>query len=240
MVCSSVLDSATIDFGLDGIATIAWTGKGTRLRYLPSATVSAASAAVFGGTGNITGTAKARVPGNYITNKLSTMKLQAKIGGADNSGAGTNYNIAITGGSISIANNVSYVVPNNIGVVNQPIGYFTGTRAISGNVTAYLRTGTNNTAQILSDILTANVAETKFKTQIEVGGASNAIRVDIELPACVLQIPTVETADVMSTTINFSAQGFEPAYASAAGTNVYDIEQTNDMTIYYYSNNAAT
>lgn len=235
-----VLDSATIDFGLDGIATIAWTGKGTKLRYLPTATVSSAGAAVFGGSGNITGTAKARVPGNYITNKLSTMKLLGKIGGADNSGAGTTYNIALTGGSISIANNISYVVPNNLGVVNQPIGYFTGTRSITGNVTAYLRTGTNNSAQIISDILTANAAETKFKVQIEIGGATNGVHVDMEMNGCVLQVPTVETGDVMSTTVNFSAQGYEPAYAASAGSNIYDIEQTNDLAVYYYSNATAT
>jgi hypothetical protein len=230
-----VLDSASIDFGLDGIATVVWSGKGTALNYLSGTTVSSAAAGVFGGTH--IGTAKAKQPGNYITNKLSTMGLVSKIGGTDTS-AGTTYTVALTGGNITIANNVSYVVPSNIGVVNQPIGYFTGTRSVSGNVTAYLRTGSGNTASLLTAVL-AGGAETKYKVQIEMGGAANNPHVDLNLPGCVLQVPTVETADVMSTTINFSAQGFEPAYYASVANNVYDIEKANEMTVYYYSNNTA-
>jgi hypothetical protein len=232
-----VLDSASIDFGLDGIATVAWSGKGTALRYLDQILVSTAGAAVFSGSGGPTGTAKAKVPGNYITNKLSTLGLVSKIGGTDGS-AGNIYTVALTGGNITIANNVNYVVPSNIGVVNQPIGYFTGTRSISGNVTAYLRTGSGNTASLLTAVLSGG-AETKYKVQIEMGGASNYPHVDLKLPACVLQVPTVETADVMSTTINFSAQGYEPGYYAGAAANVYDIEKANEMTVYYYSNNTA-
>lgn len=226
-----VLDSASIDFGLDGIAQVTWTGKGTALKYLPSASVSSATSGVFSGTGVATGTAgpKATIPASsFITNKLSTMSLQSQI-----MGGGTTYNVALTGGNLTIANNVSYVVPANIGVVNQPIGYFTGTRAVSGNVTAYLRTGTNNTAQILGDILAANNSETKFRMQIEVGGASNAVHVDFEMNGIVLQVPTVETGDVMSTTINFSAQGYDPTLVGSNAT--YDLAQTNDLYINYYA-----
>lgn len=227
-VDNCVLDQATVDFGLDGIAMVAWTGKGTTLRQLTStAVISTANPAVFSGGGNATGTASTKITtAPYITNKLSTMKL---IGGIQ--GSGTSYTIALTGGSITFANNVNYVVPSNIGVVNSPIGYFTGARSITGTVTAYLRTGSGNSAQVLSDILTANNAETKFRTQIEVGGTTNSVHVDFNMLGTVLQVPTVETADVMSTTINFSAQGYDPLLAS----NFYDLEQTNDLTVTYYS-----
>ena len=227
-----VLDSASIDFALDGIAQVTWTGKGTALKYLPSAVVTmSGSNAVFSGTGAATGTAGPRATiaaANYITNKLSTMTLEKQI-----MGGGTSYNIALTGGNITIANNVSYVVPANIGVVNTPIGYFTGTRSISGNVTAYLRTGTNNTAQILSDILSDNAAETKFKLGISIGGSTNAIRTDLEMNGVVLQVPTVETGDVMSTTINFNAQGYDPSITGANAS--YDLAQTNDLTVNYFA-----
>lgn len=226
-----VLDSASIDFGLDNIAQVTWTGKGTALKYLPSAVVSSAPAAVFSGTGVATGTAATKAPvpaSSYITNKLSTMSLEKQI-----MGGGTVYNVALTGGNLTIANNISYVVPANIGVVNQPIGYFTGTRAISGNITAYLRTGTNNTAQILGDILQDNASETKFKLGISVGGSSNAVHVDFEMNGVVLQVPTVETGDVMSTTINFSAQGYDPTVFAANAS--YDLAQTNDLYINYYA-----
>ena len=224
VVDNCALDQASIDFGLDGIATIAWTGKGTVLRPIPTATLTGS---VFGGTGLATGTAKAKNDSaNYITNKLSTMALQGGI-----QGGGTAYNIALTGGNLTIANNISYVTPANLGVVNETIGYFTGTRSITGNVTAYLRTGTNNSAQVLENILSANASETKFKAQIEVGGLANAIRVELKMNGVVLQVPTVETADVMSTTINFTAQGYDPTIS----VNTYDLERTNDLQVTYYS-----
>lgn len=229
-VDNCVMDQASIDFSLDGIAMVAWTGKGVALRQLNSGANTAAisgTPAVFAGTGNATGTAAAATTAaNYITNKLSTVVLNAGI-----QGSGTNYTLALTGGNITIANNVSYVVPENLGVVNAPIGYFTGARSITGNITAYLKTGTNASAQLLSDILTANASETKFRMQLEVGGGSNSIHVDFNMVGTMLQVPTVETGDVMSTTINFSAQGSDPLLA----TNGYDLGATNDLTVRYYS-----
>lgn len=222
-----VLDQASIDFSLDGIAMVAWTGKGTALRQLPSTSVLSGTPAVFSGAGNATGTAaSANSSANFITNKLSTAVIQGGI-----QGNGTTYTVALTGGNLTISNNVTYVTPENIGVVNKPVGYFTGTRSISGNVTAYLKTGTNNSAQILSDILTANAAETKFRMMVEVGGGSNSVHADFDMDGCMLQVPTVETADIMSTTINFTAQGTDPLLASQA----YDLSGTNDLFIRYYS-----
>jgi len=230
-----VLDSATVDFGLDGIATVAWTGKGTSLNYISGATITSPNPAVFGGTGIGPGTASTRVlntASKYITNKLSTMTLISKIMGADTT-AGTAYTVPLTGGSITIANNVNYVIPANLGVVNKPIGYFTGNRSISGSVTAYLKVGTGNSADLLTAVLGAG-AETKYKVQIEIGGSSNALHVDMLMNGCVLQVPTVETGDVMSTTINFTAQGYEPGAQATVATNAYDIGQTNDLSVYYY------
>jgi hypothetical protein len=227
-VDNCALDQASIDFGLDGIATIAWSGKGTALRPIPTATLTGAAQGTFGGTGLATGPAKAKnTDANYITNKLSTMSL---ISGIQGSG-GTSYNIALTGGNMTIANNINYVVPANLGVVNQSIGYFTGARSITGNVTAYLRTGSNNSAQVLGDILAANASETKFKVQIDIGGSANAIRVEAKMNGVALQVPTVETGDVMSTTINFTAQGYDPTVS----VNTFDLERTNDLDITYYS-----
>lgn len=224
------LDQAAVDFGLDGIAMAAWTGKGTALRQLNSGASTATltgTPAVFSGTGNATGTAKAAsVTANYITNKLATVQLIAGI-----QGTSTVYTLAITGGSLNISNNISYVTPENLGVVNKAIGYFTGARSISGNLTAYLKTGTNASAQLLNDIVTASAAETKFRIQLEVGGSTNTTRIEFDMDGCMLQVPTVETGDLMSTTINFTAQGYDPLVA----TNGYDLGQTNDLAIRYFS-----
>lgn len=225
-----VMDQVSLDFSLDGIATLAWSGKGIALRNV---TAAATAGGVW--SGSITGNS-ALINSNaaFITNKLSTMKLVSKITGSDGS-AGTSYNIAITGGNLTISNNVSYVVPANLGVVNQAIGYFTGSRSISGNVTAYLKTGTAYSAQLLSDIIAANAAETKFKVQIEVGGANNTVHVDFLMNGAMLQIPTIETGDVMSTTINFTAQGYDALAGTAAANQTYDLSQTNELYIKYHA-----
>lgn len=233
------LDQASIDFGLDGIATVAWTGKGTQLNQLATNVTM-----VNGGTTNaptvtlsagLTGTAAGKSAASntrYITNKLSTVALAANIGGG-----GTAYNLALTGGSIQIANNINYVTPSNIGVLNVPIGYYTGTRAITGTLNAYLKTGTNNTAGLLSSILTASVGgatELKYQLSIAIGGSTQATRIETLINGASLQIPTVDASqDIVSTAIQFTAQGAD----SVQGANAnYDVSATNDIRVRYFSN----
>lgn len=223
------IDQAQIDFGLDAISMIAWTAKGTKLNQLATfPTVSAATNPVF--SGSLTGTATGKnTNAGYITNKLSTTTLVSNIDGV----AGTAYNVVLTGGSLTIANGVNYLTPANIGVVNTPIGYFTGTRAISGTLNAYLKTGAGNpTATLLADLLAStNATSTKYALQLEIGGASNATRVELEMPGCMIGIPTVDVADVVSTTISFTAQGSTPDTSA----NTYDIENTNELIVRYFS-----
>lgn len=227
------MDQAVIDFGLDGIAMVAWSGKGTALRQLGTALAiddTTPATPVF--SGGLTGTATGKVTtANYITNKLSTISLSKNIGGG-----GTAYTLALTGGSVTIANNITYVTPANLGVVNVPIGYYTGTRAISGSVTAYLRTGSTNSAGLLSDLLaassTAAGVEPKFGMNIAIGGSTAGTRVEVVMPGSFLQIPTIDAQAVMSTTINFTAQGSDAVQGAAAG---FDIENTNDIQLNYLS-----
>ena len=156
------LNQAQIDFGLDGIASIQWSGNGTAIRTAAATTFADASPNTTL-TGGFAGVALMKVTtANYITNKLSTIALASNIGGV----SGTTYNLAITGGNIVINNNIGYITPANLGVVNLPIGYYTGNLSISGNITAYLHSGTsptNNTGTLLTDILNnvATAAETK-------------------------------------------------------------------------------
>jgi hypothetical protein len=186
-------------------------------------------------SGPIAGTATGKITtANYITNKLSTVTMIKNIGGL---GAGnTTYTLALTGGSITIANNINYVTPANLGVVNIPIGYYTGTRAISGSLNAYLRTGSTNSAGLLADLLAASATaagiEPKFRLQIEIGGNTAQTRVEVEMAGANLQIPTIDAQAVMSTAINFTAQGSDAAQGPTAN---YDIENTNDLNIRYLS-----
>jgi hypothetical protein len=232
VIDNCALDQAVIDFGLDGIATVAWTGKGTVLRQLDFAVAFSAAADPVISGGSLSGTIKGKnTTANFITNKLSTVTLISNIGGV----AGIAYTLALTGGSITIANNIAYVTPANLGIVNTPIGYYTGTRAVSGSINAYLRTGTTNTAGLLDSLLDASATvagvEPKFRLQIEIGGRTNGTRIEVEANGANIQIPTIDAQAVMSTAINFTAQGTD----SVLSNNLYDIENTNDLTVRYLS-----
>jgi hypothetical protein len=227
IIDNCALDSATVDFGLDAIAMVAWAGKGSILRQVAGLTATTGATVTLGG--GLSGTAKGKnTTAPFIANKLSTLTLKSGI-----NGSGTTYTVAITGGSLTIANNLTYLTPANLGVVNKPFTYFTGTRAISGSLNAYLRAGSTNTAGLLADLLTSSTSDVNpaFEIQFEVGGLTNPTRVEFEMPAAVLTIPTVSTEQVVSTTINFTAQG------SAAAA--FDIGAANELAVRYFTTNAA-
>ena len=228
LVDNCALDQASVDFGLDAISMVAWTGKGTVLKQAANITQ-----AILGNSSTpvVTGA-------SYITNKLSTMTLQSNIGGTQNTTVeSVSYVIPITGGNITIANNLNYLTPTNLGVVNSSIGYYTGQRSISGNVTAYLRTGgSTDSGMLLQNLLTgaASTSEPKYAIQLEMGGATGTNRVEFEMGGVVLQIPAVNVADIVATTINFNAQGYT-ADINGATTPSYDITNSNELAITYYA-----
>lgn len=227
IIDNCAMDQATIDFGIDAIATIAWTGRGTTLRNLEGITVGVDGSGdtTFTGTGLAGAALKKDTDAAYLANKLSVTTVVSGIGGG-----GTSYSVPITGGSVTFANNLTYLTPANLGVVNVPITYFTGTRAVTGTLNAYLRTGgTNDTGDLLKDLLTSSATniDPGFAITVKIGGATGN-RVEILMNSAVLQIPTVNTEQVVSTTINFTAQG------KGAGA-AYDIEAANEAVITYYA-----
>lgn len=226
IIDNCALDSASIDFGLDAIATVAWAGKGGAIRQVDITATTATPVAL---SGDISGNAlQKNSTAPYIANKLSTMTLEGGI-----NGGGTAYSVPLTGGSLTFNNNITYLTPANLGIVNQPFTYFTGTRAISGSINAYLRTGTTNTAGLLSDMLAASTyaVDPAYSIQIDVGGSANATRVVLIMPATVLTIPTVATDQVVSTTINFTAQ--------ANTADEFDVGAANELEVRYYTTNVA-
>lgn len=212
-ITNAVLNTATIDFGIDAIATVQWAGNGATL--VQSETVTS-----FTHLAKVT-TAK------FLANKLSVLTLTKGISGSQT----TSYNVPITGGQLVLSNNVTYLTPQNLGVVNKPATYFTGTRSVTGNVTAYLRAGsagTNYTAELMADLLaaTSTAADNAYQLQLSIGG-STGTRVAIAIPAAMLSIPTIATEQVISTTVNFTGQSY-------TGTS-YDIEEANETSITYYA-----
>lgn len=234
VVDNCALNQATIDFGLDAISTVAWTGQGTRLRQAGTTTFSTGTTVTItdasGDSSGLGGTAAGKITtANYITNKLSTVTLTSGINGVD----GQDYAVALTGGSITINNNISYLTPANLGVVNLPITYFTATRAITGTLNAYLRTGagTNGTGALLNDLLAnaSTAIDPKFALNIAIGGHTNSVRVELDMSGAMISIPTVDVQQVVSTAINFTAQGHNVIDED------YDIAAPNELLVRYYS-----
>jgi hypothetical protein len=209
-----VLNTATIDFGLDAIASVQWAGHGLKLLQDTSATAIPAYQAK-------------NTQAKFIANKLSVVTLYAGI----NASSGTSYSIPLTGGQIVLSNNVTFLTPQNLGIVNKPAIYFTGTRAVSGNMTAYLRAGGgsgNYSAELLDTLLagSATAVDTKYTLTMKLGGASGT-RVEVKLPAAMISIPTIQTQAVVSTTINFTGQSY-------TGSD-FDIEEANEVAVTYYA-----
>jgi hypothetical protein len=212
-ITNAVLNTATIDFGIDAIATVQWAGNGATL--VQSETVTS-----FTYLAKVT-TAK------FLANKLSVLTVTKGISGSQT----TAYNVAITGGQLVLSNNITYLTPQNLGVVNKPATYFTGTRSVTGNVTAYLRagaSGTNYTAELMADLLsaTSTAADNAYQLSLSIGGTTGT-RVVVAIPAAMLSIPTIATEQVISTTVNFTGQSY-------TGTS-YDIEEANETSITYYA-----
>lgn len=231
------LNQAVIDFGIDAIASIQWSGQARKLRRITSPTEDPTTHIW---SGSLTGTYLPRVTDcPYIANKLTTVTLKSGIGvfgTAPSGGSTSTYTLPITGGSITLTNNITYLTPANIGVVNTPFTYFTGSRSITGSLNAYLRTGTSpakESANLFDDLISqvATDSDPQFYIQVEIGGGSSDTHVDLEMPACVLQIPTVNSEAVITTTVNFTAQ----SSATVGGNNIFNILNNNEIKLKYYS-----
>lgn len=223
-VDNCAMNQVTIDFGLDAIATLAWTGQATAL------TESAITAATIAA-----GSAAKNTSAPFITNKLSTVAFNTL--NALGASAAATYTMALTGGSVTINNNISYVTPANLGVVNVPAVYYTGTRSITGTINAYLKTGTGvgSTGQLLKDMLAAasSSVEPMAALTIAVGGSTNSNKVELVMPSVTFSVPSVDVQQVVSTAINFTAQGYLPS--GTANANTFDLSEANDLTVRYYA-----
>jgi len=215
VVRNAAITSAEMDFSIDAIATVAWTGFGQELEEV-------VATGTFGSTAvNDTDTSN-----SFITNKLSTISL-VEVG----STGSTVFDVPITSGNLSIENNITYLTPEELGTVNKPISaYYSGARSVTGSLSAYLRSGTSttDTGALLKSLVNNTETENFYKIVVNVGGVTGN-RVVAEMPAVQLQIPSVDVADVIGTTISFVAQGSTGTGASTK----YDITANNEVSLEY-------
>lgn len=193
-VNGAVINEASLSFDVEGITTIGWSGFGSLLEEVPE----------FDATGAIVqGIAQTN---NFIRNRLTQLSAVSSV-----SGTSKTYDITLTGGSVTINNGITYLTPETIGRVNQPLGHVTGTRSVSGNFTAYLDEKINGTIDLFDDISKAKTAITnKFALDIYVGGkatgdAPAAPGIQFKIPNAHLSLPTHDISDVIGVDIAFNA-----------------------------------
>lgn len=193
-ITGAVINEAAITFDIDGLATIGWSGMGGRLTEMASFD---ASAAIVAGI-NLTN--------NFIRNRMTQMSAVSSV-----SGSSKTYAITLTGGSITINNGITFITPEVMGMVNQPLGHVTGTRTVSGNFTAYLDEKTNGPIELFEDLSNATTAITNsFALDFYVGGkaagdAPRAPGIQFKIPNAHLSLPSIDLGDVAAVDVAFDA-----------------------------------
>ena len=251
---NAVVNEAGMDFDIDGIATINWSGMAGQIREvgtgLGAGQVTAAdtfpnpgaagalwidtndSDKLYISTSDTNAAASwyenisegSTNTGNFIRNRLTNLTLATETAFLaattfDREGDGTandsyrdTYSLAITGGNVTISNNISYLTPEELGKVNQPIEHVTGTRTVAGSLTCYLASSdaaTNKSKNLFQDLVSdINTVVNKFAITLQVGGTDTTKpRFEISIPTAHLEVPTHSIEDVISMEANFSGIG---------------------------------
>lgn len=203
----AVVNEAALNFDLEGITTIEWSGMSKKLVEASAPTLGTPLA--HGATST----------SNFIRNRLTQLVLDAtdSQGGSIEDSA---YNLVLTGGNITISNNITFITPSSLGVVNVPLGHVSGTRSVSGSFTCYLSGDTRGSADLMEDLIASStVVQNEFALTFNVGGTT-APNLSISCPQAMLEIPSHSVEDVISVEVNFHAL---PS----------DIANTDEVTITY-------
>jgi hypothetical protein len=268
---NAVVNEASMDFDIDGIATINWSGMAGQIKdvspgevtgskadvwtaqvspptittdkqywidtnasdrvYISNHEASGSATNVIDAVGDNAEAVMGWRPaitdgttdtGNFIRNRLTQLTLApteafrtstffTDANGTPNQQYESSYQVALTGGNVTISNNISYLTPEEIGKVNQPIEHITGTRTVSGSLTCYLGSSdvaTNKVADLFKDLVADNnTVINKFAITLAVGGSSTGPKIEVSLPTSHLEIPSHSIEDVISVETNFSGLG---------------------------------
>lgn len=126
----------------------------------------------------------------------------------DSNGTAKAFGLTLTGGNITIANNMTFLTPETMGAVDVPLGHVTGTRSISGSFTCYLNSEDDSSAELFKDIIDGRLTTNDFDLGFGIGngGTGNDVpRIEIDLDHCHLELPTHNIEDVVSLETNFHA-----------------------------------
>lgn len=285
---SAAFNEASIDFEVDGIATINWSGFAKQVKdmvssldgaaagekaYVVSATNSGSSATpaqIITAAKALTGSRAADPDnGSIVFNKghQNEVYLVTGTGSSDavqaidkavnatttfirnrltqllcvtpdtNEFASGTYNLTLTGGNITISNNISYLVPEELGAVNVPIEHVTGGRTANGSFTCYLTLDTDGvnkgtSVDLFNDMTTVGGGLDKvvnnFDVTFQVGGAvAGTPRLEVNIPKCHIDVPTHSIEDVISVETNF-------------GAYTTDFNEANEIKLTYHGDTTNT
>jgi hypothetical protein len=186
---------ASFDFDLDGIATVNWSGNGKIIEEWSDSSgvldLEAETDVVYEGVANTTG---------FIRNRISDLAIAGDIGGS------VTYLTTLTGGNITMSNNLTYLTPETLGIVNTPLGHVTGSKSIGGNFTCYLdNASSTSSAELYEDLISATTdIQNSFALTFDIG-ASGTPHCIITMPQCHLEVPTHSIEEVISMETNFHA-----------------------------------
>lgn len=226
-VKKATVNQATVDAAIDSIATTTWTGFGTELVELTGIPRTNAIS-VFGGiisncespiAANANSTSMTRQASyhpwstwyvnstlttpSFIRNRLSSLVVKHQPEG----GSQTTYTFPLTAVSFTYNNNITYLTPEELSIVNVPIGQFAGAREITGSFTAYLRGANGDSGQLFRDLAAdTRPAPLRSANANLVIGGSSAPYVAFNMPAVVFDIPTHGIEDIITVSVNFKAQ----------------------------------
>lgn len=183
---------ASFDFDLDGIATVNWSGNGKLITEEATLDLSSSDALIYEGISNTTG---------FIRNRVSDLTISG-----DASGSSVTYATTLTGGNITMSNNLTYLTPETLGVVNQPLGHVTGSKSIGGNFTCYLdNASSTSSAEFYEDLVEATSdIQNSFSLSFDIGAGAAPFCL-ITMPTCHLEVPTHSIEEVISLETNFHA-----------------------------------
>ena len=190
----AAVNECGLEFDIDGITTINWSGMASTLAECTAPTVSTLEIPA----------AKLALTTNFIRNRLTQLTLSSADGAPLLAAGAGGYSLVLTGGNITIENNLSYLTPETLGVVNQPLGHVMGTRSVSGNFTCYLNTIADGSAELFENIIEGTGQITNsFDLDFAIGGAGQTPRIDVSVPRAHFELPSHSVEDVISLDVAF-------------------------------------
>ena len=213
LVEGAQVGSAEISGDITDIAQVSWSGEAIEYNAIDTPAFVDSPGHEYDNETTETDTF-VKIPQNkrYIINKMTVMDLNADVAPTSDD----NYDIPITGGSITIENNITYLTPETLAEVDRAVGSYTGTFSVEGNVEAYLRDrngdGTEaspyGSAELLSHMLTAVSDQDRGVTNaanlvLHLGGKQQGEpAAEITIPSGHLAVPEFDASDIVSSSMD--------------------------------------